>query len=182
MSPNDATDRDAADAQRVVAGDLDAFAGIVQRWQHRLINLAWRFCRDRAMAEDIAQEIFIKVYRSLGSFRAESKFSTWITSIALNTCRSRVRTGNWQPIGLDPARAVAAGTGMQQNMEDRQRDEAVRRAVLTLPERYRDAILMFYFEEKDLAQTAKVLGIAEGTLKARLSRGRDLLKRKVEQL
>ena len=67
-------------------------------------------------------------------------------------------------------------------MEDRQREEAVRRAVLTLPERYRDAILMFYFEEKDLAQTAKVLGIAEGTLKARLSRGRDLLKRKVEQL
>ena len=86
--------------QRVVAGDLDAFEGIVQRWQHRLINLAWRFCRDRAMAEDIAQEIFIKVYRSLGSFRAESKFSTWITSIALNTYRSRVRTGNWQTVGL----------------------------------------------------------------------------------
>ena len=54
--------------------------------------------------------------------------------------------------------------------------------MLTLPERYRDAILMFYFEEKDLAETAKVLGIAEGTLKARLHRGRELLKRKVEQL
>ena len=168
--------------QRVVAGDLSAFEGIVQRWQHRLVNLAWRFFRDRAMAEDMAQEVFIKVYRSLGSFRGESTFSTWLTSIALNTYRSRVCADSRQTVSLDPGRTVAAGAGTQQGVEDRERNEAVRRAVLTLPERYRDAILMFYFEEKDLAETARALGIAEGTLKARLHRGRELLKRKVEQL
>lgn len=182
MAPNQATDQDAADVQRVVAGDLSAFEGIVQRWQHRLVNLAWRFCRDRAMAEDMAQEVFIKVYRSLGSFRGESTFSTWLTSVALNTYRSGVRADAGQTVNLDPARTVAVGAGQQHRVEDRQRDEAVRRAVLTLPARYREAILMFYFEEKDLAETARVLGVAEGTLKARLYRGRELLKRKVEQL
>lgn len=166
--------------QRVVAGDLSAFEGIVQRWQQRIVSLAWRFFRDRAIAEDMAQEVFLKAYRSLGSFRGESIFSTWLTSIALNTCRSRARAYGRHMVSLDPARAVAAGAGAQRDAEDRQRDEAVRRAVLTLPERYRDAILMFYFEEKDLAETARVLGVAEGTLKARLHRGRELLKRKVE--
>ncbi len=165
-----------------MAGDVDAFEGIVRRWQHRLVSLAWRFCRDRAMAEDMAQEVFLKAYRSLPSFRGDSAFSTWLISIALNTCRSRVRADGHETVNLDPARTVANDAGgAQQEVEDRQRDDAVRRAVLTLPEHYRDAILMFYFEEKDLAEAARVLGVAEGTLKARLHRGRELLRRKVEQ-
>lgn len=130
----------------------------------------------------MAQEVFLKVYRSLGSFRGESTFSTWLTSIALNTYRSRVGANARHTVSLDPARTLANDADAQRGLEDRQRDEAVRRAVLTLPVKYRDAILMFYFEEKDLAETARVLGIAEGTLKARLHRGRELLKRKVEQL
>jgi RNA polymerase sigma-70 factor, ECF subfamily len=182
VPPNHATDQDEADVRRVVGGDTGAFEGIVQRWQHRLLSLAWRFCRDRAMAEDMTQETFIRAYRSLASFRGESAFSTWLTSIALNTFRSRVRADSRRMVTLDPARTIATGAGALQSLEDRQRQEAVRRAVLTLPERYRDAILVFYFEEKDLVETARVLGIAEGTLKAQLHRARELLKRKVEQL
>lgn len=78
-------DQDVADVARVVAGDRDAFEGIVRRWQHRLVNLAYRFCRDRALAEDMAQEAFLKAFRSLATFRAESAFSTWLMAIALNT-------------------------------------------------------------------------------------------------
>lgn len=171
-----------ADVRRVIAGDLSGFEGIVERWQVRIVNLAWRFCRDRATAEDMAQEVFLKVFRSLESFRGESSFSTWLTSIALNTCRSRIRTLGRPGMSLDLDRTVEAGPGVEQNVEIRERDEAVRRAVLTLPEQYRDAILMFYFEERDVNETARVLGIPEGTLKARLHRGRELLKRKVERL
>lgn len=171
-----------ADVRRVIAGDLSGFEGIVERWQVRIVNLAWRFCRDRATAEDMAQEVFVKVFRSLESFRGESSFSTWLTSIALNTCRSRIRTLGRPGISLGLDRTVEAGPGVEQNVEIRERDEAVRRAVLTLPEQYRDAILMFYFEERDVNETARVLGIPEGTLKARLHRGRELLKRKVERL
>jgi RNA polymerase sigma-70 factor (ECF subfamily) len=171
-------EQDLADAARVLAGDTSAFEGIVQRWQLRLVNLAWRFCRDRAAAEDIAQEVFLKVFRSLGGFRGQSAFSTWITAIAFNTCRSRIHTSGQPLLSLDPARAAAAGVTPLHELQERERNEMVHRAVLTLPERYRDAIVLFYFEEKDLAETARILGVAEGTLKARLHRGRDLLRRR----
>jgi RNA polymerase sigma-70 factor (ECF subfamily) len=171
-------DQDAADVARVVAGDLNAFEGIVRRWQVRLVNMAWRFCRDRATAEDMAQEVFLKTFRSLASFRRESAFSTWLISIAVNTYRSRLRAEGQPLLSLDPLRIFAVEPGPLHGIEERQRAETVRRAVLNLPERYRNAILMYYFEEKDLAEAARVLGVAEGTLKARLYRGRELLRRR----
>src|SRR5215831_3115348 len=128
-------DQDAADAARVIAGDLSAFEGIVLRWQQRLINLGWRFCRDRTMAEDMAQEVFLKAFRSLGSFRGESAFSTWLISIAVNTYRSRVRAEGLPLLSLNPARMFAVEKGVLHDLEEHQRAEAVRRAVLTLPER-----------------------------------------------
>jgi RNA polymerase sigma-70 factor (ECF subfamily) len=175
-------DQDAADAARVVGGDLDAFEGIVRRWQHRLVNLAWRFCRDRATAEDMAQDAFVKAFRALASFRGESAFSTWLTAIAVNTYRTRLRAEGQPLVSLDPARAYAAEPSVLRGIEERERAEAVRRAVLTLPERYRDAILVYYFEEQDVAEAARALDVAEGTLKARPHRGRELLRRRCAKL
>lgn len=175
-------DQDAADVARVVAGDLNAFEGIVLRWQRRLVSMAWRFCRDRTTAEDMAQEVLLKTFRSLSTFRGESAFSTWITAIALNTSRSRLRAEGQPLLSLDPARVFANEPGSFRKIDERERAEAVRRAVLTLPERYREAILLFYFEEKDLAESARVLGLPEGTLKARLHRGRELLRRRCANL
>jgi RNA polymerase sigma-70 factor (ECF subfamily) len=175
-------EQDLADAARVVAGDTSAFEGIVERWQLRLFNLAWRFCRNRATAEDMAQEVFIRVFRSLATFRGQSAFSTWITAIAVNTYRSRIRTLGQPTLGLEPTRTAAAEGNPLERLQERERNEVVQRAVLTLPERYRDAIVLFYFEEKDLAETARVLNVSEGTLKARLHRGRDLLRRRCSSL
>jgi RNA polymerase sigma-70 factor, ECF subfamily len=130
-------DQDAADATRILAGDLSAFEGIVQRWQRRLVTMAWRFCRERALAEDMAQEVFVKVFRGLASFRGESAFSTWLATIALNTYRSRIRAEGPPLLSLDPTRTLAREPGLLRGLEEQQRAEAVRRAVLTLPERYR---------------------------------------------
>ncbi|MFN3322855.1 MAG: RNA polymerase sigma factor [Bryobacteraceae bacterium] len=172
---------DLVDAARVLAGDTSAFEGIVERWQHRLVNLAWRYSRDHATAEDMAQEVFLKVFRSLGSFRGQSAFSTWITAIALNTYRSRVRTLGQPHISLESAPAESAA-GALEEIQERERSEMVQRAVLALPERYRDAIILFYFEEKNLAETACILDVSEGTLKARLHRGRELLRQRCSKL
>jgi RNA polymerase sigma-70 factor (ECF subfamily) len=177
-----ADDEDAAAAARVVAGDPVAFDGIVRRWQHRLVGLAWRFCRDRARAEDMAQEAFLKAYRSLSGFRGESSFGTWLTAVAVNTCRSRLRSEGPPLVPLDPAASLGHEPGTLQRLADRQREEAVRRAVLTLPERYRDALVVYYFHEMDVGRAAATLAIAEGTLKARLHRGRELLRRRCEAL
>lgn len=175
-------DQDAECVARVIAGDLSGFEAIVRRWQHRVLSLAWRFCRDRATAEDMAQEVFLKVFRSLASFRGDSAFSTWLISIAVNTFRSRLRAEGQPLLSLDPDRLFATAPGVLRGLEEHQRAEAVRRAVLTLPKRYRDAILVYYFEERDLAESARVLAVAEGTLKARLHRGRELLRRRCANL
>jgi RNA polymerase sigma-70 factor (ECF subfamily) len=176
--PSVAEDEDAAAARRVLAGDLAAFGGIVQRWQGRLITLAWRFSRDRTAAEDMAQEAFVKAFRALHTFRGESAFSTWLTAIAMNVYRSWLRERAPWPIDADLTRLTGDGPDPLARLQARERADAVRRAVLTLPPRYREPIVLFYFQEMDVSETARILGIPEGTLKARLHRGRELLKRK----
>jgi RNA polymerase sigma-70 factor, ECF subfamily len=169
---------DSADVARVVGGDLEAFEGIVRRWQARLVGLAWRFCRDRAMAEDMAQEAFLKAYRSLRSFRGEAAFSTWLIAIALNTYRTWLRAEGPPLLTIDMAPVKAAGHSVLQGLQDEERTEALRRAVLKLPARYRDALIVYYFQDRDLSEASRILGIAEGTLKAHLHRGRELLRRR----
>jgi RNA polymerase sigma-70 factor (ECF subfamily) len=175
-------DQDSADVARLIAGDSSAFGAIVERWQNRLVTLAWRFCRNRAMAEDMAQEVLVKLFRSAQSFRGDAKFSTWLIAIAVNTFRSRLRDEGQPLVSLEPYHLTAASPAPHGEMEEREQAEAVRRAVLSLPEKYRDAILVYYFEEKDLAESARVLGVAQGTLKARLHRARELLKRRCARL
>jgi RNA polymerase sigma-70 factor (ECF subfamily) len=177
----DADARDTADIEdvrRVLAGDTEAFTGIVLRWQGPLINLAWRFCRDRSMAEDMAQEAFVKAFKSLDTFRGEARFSTWLISLSLNSYRSWVRSRGPVTVKLELLRSASLDPGALSALEHRERDEVVRQLVTTLPPRYRDPMVLFYFQEKSVSETAGVLGIPEGTLKARLSRGRALLGRR----
>jgi RNA polymerase sigma-70 factor (ECF subfamily) len=174
--PEAPTDADAVAVQRVLAGDLAAFEEIVRRWQGRLVNLAWRFCRDRTMAEDLAQEAFLKAFKSLATFRAESAFSTWLTAVALNTYRSALRGREPMPLLLQGEHIVSPVPDGHAILHERHRAEIVRQAVLKLPSRYRDALVVYYFEEKDLTESARVLGVPTGTLKARLHRAREMLK------
>ena len=177
-APNDEALRDEALVARVVAGDTAAFEGIVRRWQSPLVNLAWRFCRDRGRAEEMAQEAFLRAFRNLAQFRGDSAFSTWLFSLATNLYRTEVRRMPSMPLSLDqiaePPDPRIAGAAFEQA----NRDESVRRAVLALPPKYRDAVLLFYFHEQDVPATARTLQIPEGTVKARLFRGRQLLRSK----
>jgi RNA polymerase sigma-70 factor (ECF subfamily) len=182
MMPTRPDDEDAADARRVLAADLDAFGGIVSRWQRRLINLAWRFCRDRSTAEDMAQDAFVRAFRALHTFRGESAFSTWMMTVAMNSYRSWLRDQGPAPATVDLERMVGRERDPLAGLQDEERASAVRNMVRTLPPRYREAIVLYYFEEMNLAETARILGIAEGTLKARLHRGRALLKRRSQVL
>lgn len=179
MTPAEADDEDAADVRRVLAGDASAFGGIVRRWQSRLVNLAWRFCRDRTAAEDMAQDAFVSAFRGLRTFRGESTFSTWLTAIALNSYRSWLRDRQPVSVSVDLARLADRRPPPTAEVEDRERASTVQHAVARLPPRYRDPIVLFYFQEMDLAETARVLGLREGTVKARLHRGRHLLKRRL---
>lgn len=92
---------DQAAVEKVLAGDTSAFEDIVRCWQGPLVNLAYRFCRDRGRAEEMAQEAFLRVYRSLAQWRREAAFSTWLFALATNLYCSELRRIPVRTVGLD---------------------------------------------------------------------------------
>ena len=168
--------------ERVLAGDISAFEAIVRRWQSPLINLAYRFCHDRGRAEEMAQEAFLRAYRGLASWRKEGAFSTWLFALATNFYRSELRRIPARTVPLEDVSEPVDPRASDGGLEEQDRDLAVRRAVLALPEKYRDALILFYFHEMDVPAAARSLGLPEGTVKARLYRGREILRGKLPQL
>lgn len=177
-----AADDDDADVARVLAGDVDAFAGIVRRWQRPLVNLAFRFSGDAGRAEEMAQEAFLRAYRNLAKYRHEAAFSTWLFALATNVYRSEIGRVPARLVALEDAPEPVAPTSLRDELCAREQDRLIHRAVLTLPPRYRDAVLLYYFHEMDVPTAAHTLRLPEGTLKAHLHRGRELLRGKLSKL
>ena len=175
-------EEDAADVDRVLAGDVSAFEAIVRRWQKPLVNLAYRFCRDRGRAEDMAQEAFLRAYRKLASWRKDAAFSTWLFALATNLYRSEIRRLPPLTTPLDEGVAALDRRALEPVIDEERRDRVVRNAVLGLPAKYRDVLTLFYFHGMDIAKSAASLGVPAGTVKARLSRGRDILRDKLPAL
>jgi RNA polymerase sigma-70 factor (ECF subfamily) len=170
-------------ARAARSGDLDAFRGLVRRHRSRIYSLALRMVRDRAEAEDMAQEAFLRIYRGLASFRGESAFTTWMVRVSLNTFhRYLSRMPREAPLPVPPGgedRAEEAGpaggpdpeAGVLASMEA----DRLRRLVAALPPRFREAVTLFYLQERSVEQAAGALAISAGTLKSRLFRARERL-------
>lgn len=173
---------DGSIVERVLAGDVDAFEQIVERWQGPLLNLAYRFSRDRALAEEMAQEAFLKIYRGLRRWRRDASFSTWMFSVALNHYRTILRRHVPASVELTELDAAVGAADLAREMDAAADDRIVRRAVALLPEKYRDTIVVYYFLQQDVAETAATLGLKPGTVKARLHRARKLLETKLRAL
>ena len=168
---------DEALIDRVLNGDTAEFAAIVRRWQSPLVNLAYRFCRDRAKAEDLAQEAFVRAFRNLGSWRREAAFSTWLFALASNVYRDEMRRFSPEVVPLDEDLAGAGSA--EDTVTEAHRRKLVQTALQSLPPSYRDPLVLYYFHEQDVTATAQTLGLPEGTIKSRLSRGRAMLASKL---
>jgi RNA polymerase sigma-70 factor (ECF subfamily) len=177
-----ASSEDLADVERVLGGEIGAFEGIVRRWEGPLVNMAWRYCRDRGRAEELAQEAFVRAWRGLAQWRREGSFSTWLFAVAANVFRSELRRIPTVDLRLDEAPEPSGPATQHHALAARQSAETVRRAVLALPARYREPVILFYFHEMDVVAAAQTLGMPEGTLKARLSRARAQLRSRFPQL
>jgi RNA polymerase sigma-70 factor (ECF subfamily) len=170
---------DLEDVLKVQGGDISAFERIVLRWQGPLINLAYRFCRDHSRAEDLAQEAFIRIFRGLPTWRQDATFSTWLFAVATNCYRSELKRIPAATYSLNDALTITRVHKSSSNQADLH--DAIRQAVLALPARYRETLVLFYFHEMDIAAAAQSLGLPEGTVKARLARGRKILQQKLPQ-
>jgi len=173
---------DESDVTKVLAGDVSAFEGIVRRWQGPLVNLAYRFCGDRGRAEEMAQEAFLRAYRGLSGWRRDAAFSTWLFALAANLYRSELRRIPFRSVPLEEAPEQRDNRAVDASLEDQDRDRILRRAVLGLPPKYREVLILFYFHETDVSAAACSLGLPVGTFKARLSRGREILRNKLQHL
>lgn len=173
---------DLADIERVLGGDVNAFEGIVRRWQKPLVNMAWRYCRDRGRAEEMAQEALVRAWRRLKQWRREGSFSTWLFALAANVFRSELKRFPAVNTSIDDAPEPARVPALERGLATRQTEEAVRRAVMALPMRYREPLVLFYFLEMDVSAAAHTMGMPEGTIKARLARARALLKKRFPRL
>lgn len=173
---------DRQDAIRVLAGDTAAFEGIVRRWQSPLINLAYRFCRDRGRAEEMAQEAFLRVFRNLATWRQESVFSTWLFSLATNLYCSELRRHPLVTLPFDEMREPADPRQIDGGLEERNQSAAIRKAVQSLPAKYREVLTLYYFHEMDVPAAARSLALPEGTIKAHLFRARNMLRDKLKPL
>jgi RNA polymerase sigma-70 factor, ECF subfamily len=171
---------DRADVAKVLGGDVAAFEAIVRRWQGPLVNMAYRFCHDRGRAEDMAQDAFLRAYRGLAQWRGDAAFSTWLFALAANLYRTELRRIPAQSVPLESVAEPRDPRPVDGGREDLDRDRAVRRAMETLPAKYREALTLYYFHEMDVRAAAESLKISDGTLKARLSRGREMLRSKLE--
>jgi len=173
---------DLADVERVLAGDVNAFEGIVCRWQGPLVNMAWRYCRDRGRAEEMAQEAFVRAWRGLAQWRREGSFSTWLFALAANVFRSELKRFPTVSVSMEEVAEPAGPAGQHDALAAQRSCDAVRRAVLALPMRYREPVILYYFHEMDVEAAARTMRMPEGTVKARLARARALLKKRFPHL
>jgi RNA polymerase sigma factor (sigma-70 family) len=170
---------------KVLSGDQQAYAGLVNRYQNYVFTLALRFTKSREDAEEVSQDIFIKAYRSLADFRGASKFSTWLYTIVNNTCITFLRKKKLETHSLDNERifevADSQDSGLRANMvEQKSRVIMVNKAIALLGPDDAEIITLFYKAEQTLEEIAQILGLEPNTAKVRLHRARTRLKEKME--
>ena len=144
--------------------------------------MAWRYCRDRGRAEEMAQDAFIRAWRGLAQWRREGSFSTWLFALAANVFRSELKRFPEMNVTLESIAEPAQAATQHQVLSSQSSQEAVRRAVLALPLRYREPLILFYFHEMDVSAAARTMRMPEGTVKARLARARALLRKRFPHL
>lgn len=155
---------------------------LMRSYGNDVLRTAYAFVKDRDTAEDMFQEVFIKAYRSLDKFRGDSSVKTWLIRITINVCKDHLKSAYQQhvvPMMEFQEDAIVSETDYE-DVENADRNEQIRAAVMSLPDNYREAVTAVYFNEMSVAEAAESLGVAEGTIKSRLSRARDILKTKLE--
>jgi len=176
--------------ERALAGDGDAFGEVVRRWERKIFALAYGITGNVEEARDASQETFVAAFRNLHGFRGEAKVSSWLHRIAVNQCITRQRRARVRPetaleelfeaggVGLPPA---DAGYSPAHATESKQRAEAVRRAVASLPPELREVVLLKEFEEMTFQEIADVLQIPLSTVKGRLYTALRQLRLRLER-
>lgn len=175
-----------ATIQRAADGDQGAWDTLVKTYWRKVFNVAYRFVGTYDEAEDLTQDIFLKVFRSIGTFDRRANFQTWLISVSRNFCIDRYRSGRRdrdvfaREVDASTVQAEAPGISAHARVERQDRIALLREALRALSPTLRAAVLLRDIHELSYQEIAERLGVAEGTVKSRINRGRAELARQIE--
>ncbi|MBY6036779.1 sigma-70 family RNA polymerase sigma factor [Fictibacillus nanhaiensis] len=157
---------------------------IMDLYQDKVIRLAYTYVKDRKLAEDLAQEVFVKCFVHKESFRSESSVKTWVYAITVNLCKDYLRSG-WKKYihvidRLGKSKQSPSLTP-ELTIVQKSEHEALADEVLRLPLKYREVILLYYYKELSVLEISHVLNKKEPSIRTLLQRGREMLRRKMEK-
>ncbi|MEE8364302.1 MAG: RNA polymerase sigma factor RpoE [Gammaproteobacteria bacterium] len=183
---------DAELVKRVQKGDKAAFDILVQKYQHKVVNLISRFVSDQSECYDIAQEAFIKAYRAIGNFRGDSQFYTWLYRIAANTAKnhlaSSARKSPMYTVDVDDAERYEGESGLKEysNPENLLLTDEIKKTIFRviegLPDDLKSAITLRELEGLSYEEIAEVMDCPIGTVRSRIFRARDAIDRELRPL
>jgi RNA polymerase sigma-70 factor (ECF subfamily) len=174
-SPREAERKAVEACQR---GDAEAFGLLVSRHQRAIYRLCYRYLGNQQDADDVAQEVFFKAFRSIGRFRAESALATWLYRIAVNTCLN-FRSSRRELHAELPDQLPDRSPGISERLEERERRAQVQKAVERLPERQKATLILKVYQELSHEEVAAILGVSVGTAKANLFHALANLRRQL---
>ena len=178
--------------KQVLKGDQNAYADIVNLYQHKLYQICYRMLGNKQEAEDIAQEAFVRAYINLHSYDQKRKFSTWLYRIATNLCIDRIRKKKPDYYldaevagtdGLDMYSQIAADEQLPEDViTQMELQDRIQYEISRLPDKYRSVIVLKYIEELSLQEISEILDMPLGTVKTRIHRGREALRKQLNNL
>jgi RNA polymerase sigma-70 factor (ECF subfamily) len=169
----------------VAEGDLSAFRKIVELYQKPLINFIARFISDKTEAEDIAQEVFLRVFKAAGDYKPKSKFKTWLFTIATNVCLNEIRDNKSKPQLMDIFELNEAGFLAiapeaycpEKALKNRELGEVIQKAIKNLPEKQRIALLLQKYNGFSYSEISQIMGCSVSAVESLIQRARQNLKK-----
>ena len=174
--------------QRCLQGDQVAWETIVQQFRRKVFNVAYKFVGNHEEAEDLTQDIFVKIFKSLATFDRRANFQTWLISVSRNLCIDHYRSVRQERRTIDRRAdptalpVISPDPGPVAALEQRDRVALLRQALAGLPESLRTAVLMRDIQEFSYQEIAERLRLPEGTVKSRINRGRIELAKQLRKL
>ena len=164
---------------QIIAGDSNAFSVLVDRYKDLVFTLSLKMLKNREEAEEVAQDTFIKVFKSLSKFKGDSKFSTWIYKVTYNSCLDRLKKNKKEQlkVAIDEytEHQVKTIDNALENMVEEERQQAIKACLEFLPPDDSFLLTLYYFEEQSLDEIAKVVGLTANNVKVKLFRSRKKL-------
>jgi RNA polymerase sigma factor (sigma-70 family) len=164
---------------KILQGEVNSFAVLVDRYKDMIFTLGLKMVKNREEAEEVAQDTFIKVYNSLGKFKGDSKFSTWIYKIAYNTCLDRLKKNKKDDLNISidesSAHLIKTMDTALNALEDNERKQTIQNCLNLLPSEENFLLTLFYFEDQSLEEIGKIMNINTNNVKVKLFRSRQKL-------